>query len=73
MIGDGRNRHTRRSSVDTDESPEGLLAEGPPGLGLNLAGNLGLLSGMNHSPHAHPHGVNPLSLSMGAEEDMGIR
>lgn len=40
----------------------------PPGLGgLNLSGNLGFLN------HSHMHHVNPLSLSMGAEDDMGVR
>lgn len=78
VIGDGRLRALgRRSSVDIDDSAlEPLLTnppEVPPGLaGLNLAGNLGLLSGLSHNSH-NMHHVNPLSLSMGAnEEDMGI-
>lgn len=74
VIGDGRNRmHARRSSTDAEDS-EPLLQEGPPGLGLNLVGNLGLLSGIGaaHSAGPHMHHVNPLSLSMGAEEDIGI-
>jgi len=51
-------------------SSEGPLSL-PPGLGgLNLSGNLGLLTGLNHNSHMHH--VNPLSLSMGAEDDMGI-
>jgi hypothetical protein len=74
VIGDGRNRaHVRRSSVDNpnQEDIEPLLPE-PPGLGgLNLAGNLGLLSGLGHANH-NAHHINPLSLSMGAEEDIGI-
>lgn len=85
MIGDGRNR--RRSSVDTGLEPgdgEPLLGNPssslsssnelslPPGLGgLNLSGGLGLLTGLNHNSHMHH--VNPLSLSMGAEDDMGVR
>lgn len=71
VIGDGRNRaHARRSSVDTQDDTEQPLLSEPPGLGLNLAGNLGLLSGIAHASHVHH--VNPLSLSMGAEEDVGI-
>lgn len=83
VIGDGRNR--RRSSVDTgldQGDTEPLIAPSlhahaaelnlPPGLGgLNLSGNLGLLTGLNHNSHLHH--VNPLSLSMGAaEDDMGV-
>lgn len=81
VIGDGRNRaHARRSSVDNPnpglntEDNEPLLPQEPPGLGSNLGpnlvGNLGLLAGMGHMGGHH---INPLSLSMGAEEDIGIR